>query len=103
MILALLLGLLGTFLQWLFMQWLNSFDEAPPPEKLMEMKQKFLNKVSWRFWLGGDRLEKASKLYDKAVAKYSAPQFIGSRDELYGKKDAKNLAASLVDGLSLED
>jgi hypothetical protein len=101
MILSLIAGLLGTFLDWLFTQWLNRFAEAPSADMLVAMKPQFMNRVAWRFWLPG-RMDIADKLYDKMAQRYSAPHFTGFRDELYGKKQGKALVQSLMAGLDKE-
>ena len=75
MIFTILVGLLSTFIDWLFTQWLNKHATKPSIQDVQDHKEKFLKKVAWRFWLGPNRVDRAGKLYDQVVMKYSQPVY----------------------------
>lgn len=119
MILTLLVSLLGTFLSWLLSKWLNSGTATyeargrgfmgPAPTDLVNSKTEFLKMISWRIWLGPNRITKAAQLYDKAVARYAAPHLNdgpGSLKVLLNdaskSKDYSLVVKNLTEGLTLD-
>lgn len=71
LILSFVLNLLLDYLKKLIEQWLH----PQPASVLAASKGDFMATVHRRWWYGARRLDVASKLYDKAVARYAASAF----------------------------
>ena len=95
MLITTLIELLAAFLVALFQRWISA-KINPNPTALAAEKQKFLNKVRWRFWLGPDRIATADKVFNASLKRYK--ETVGYVSKI---QDAKAFSEYLTSDLTV--
>lgn len=112
MLVTLLIGLLGAFLNYWFTKWLKGkFGEslpgvgAKPPsvEELRASKPEFMAELQFHESLGPLRRRMAERLFDRACERYAHQDCAPIVTDAVHTADFSKLVPVLTDGLTAED
>ena len=108
MVESILLGLLGTFLNYWFQKWLKSkFGDKslpspipispPSQDDLKTSKPEFLAELRFHESLGPMRMTIAERLFDKAVQRYTPPTQAAA--DAAQKRDFSDVVKTMIQGI----